>query len=127
MPSKRIDTGIGGLDAADERVPADETQEDVQDAKDALEVKNVDPAATAGASDTPENANEEFGRGDQEFGGGPGDVEYGDEKIAVGTEGIVAEGSVVERPFVTPDEKEGVVLPGSDDSEDVDDELDEAE
>lgn len=70
----------------------------------------------AAVSDAPENANEEFGRGDQQFGGGPGEVEYGEQVLGAGTEGIVAEPGVIEPPaIVMDDEKEGVVLPGTDD------------
>jgi hypothetical protein len=71
----------------------------------------------AAVSDAPENANEEFGRGDQEFGGGAGDVEYGEQALGAGSEGIVAEPGVAQPPIVMDDEKEGVVLPGTDDDE----------
>jgi hypothetical protein len=40
--------------------------------------KRVATGETHGLGDTPENQNEEFGRGDQEFGGGPGELEYGE-------------------------------------------------
>ncbi|MEK6974729.1 MAG: hypothetical protein AABY18_00140 [Candidatus Thermoplasmatota archaeon] len=73
----------------------------------------------AAVSDAPENANEEFGRSDQEFGGGAGDVEYGEQSLAVGVDGTVAEPGVLPPvDVVMDDEKEGVVLPGSDDSDD---------
>lgn len=72
----------------------------------------------AAVSDAPENANEEFGRGDQEFGGGAGDVEYGEQEIGAGLEGVVAEPGVLPPPsIVMDDEKEGVVLPGTDDDD----------
>lgn len=73
----------------------------------------------AAVSDAPENANEEFGHGDQQFGGGPGDVEYGAEPLAVGKEGVVADDNVkrgLDR-LVTDDEQEGIVLPGTDEDD----------
>lgn len=72
----------------------------------------------AAVSDAPENANEEFGRGDQEFGGGAGEVEYGEQAVGAGADGVVAEPGVIAPPaMVMDDEKEGVVLPGSDDED----------
>jgi hypothetical protein len=77
----------------------------------------------AAVSDAPENANEEFGRGDQEFGGGPGEVEYGEAPLGAGSDGVVAEPGVVAPPaIVMDDEKEGVVLPGTDDDDLADEE-----
>lgn len=70
----------------------------------------------ASLSDAPENANEEFGRGDQEFGGGAGEVEYGEAAANIGSDGIVAERNFGGRQAVPvmDDEREGVALPGSD-------------
>lgn len=81
---------------------------------EAMDAPRIDPT-----SDTPENGNEEFGRGDQGFGGGPGEVEYGEQDPHVGEDGVVAEGSYLGRrpAIITDDEREGVALPGSDDSE----------
>lgn len=71
-------------------------------------------------SDAPENANEEYGHGDQGFGGGPGEVEYGEEPWSVGEEGAVADDNQrrLHENLTTDDEREGIVLPGSDDESD---------
>ena len=69
----------------------------------------------AAVSDAPENANEEFGRSDQQFGGGAGEVEYGEQPTEVGVDGVVADANVMGAPkLVMDDEREGVVLPGTD-------------
>ena len=70
----------------------------------------------AAVSDAPENANEEFGHGDQEFGGGPGEIEYGEQPLSVGQDGVVADDNMRRhnQPIRTDDEGEGVVLPGTD-------------
>ena len=74
-----------------------------------------DPAV----SDAPENANEEFGHGDQQFGGGAGEMEYGEEPVAVGEDGVVADDNMrrLRQPVRTDDEREGMVLPGSDEED----------
>lgn len=74
----------------------------------------------AAVSDAPENANEEFGRGDQQFGGGPGEVEYGQVPDQVGTDGVVADVDQARlrgEAIRTDDEAEGVVLPGTDEED----------
>lgn len=71
----------------------------------------------AAVSDAPENANEEFGRGDQEFGGGPGEVEYGEVPDEVGVDGVVADvdqARLRDAVIRTDDEREGVTLAGTD-------------
>lgn len=71
----------------------------------------------AAVSDAPENANEEFGRGDQQFGGGPGDIEYGEVPDEVGVDGVVADvdqARLRAERVKAEDEQEGVALPGSD-------------
>ena len=73
----------------------------------------------AGVADAPENANEEFGRADQQFGGGPGEVEYGDQPSEVGLDGVVADPDFVRthEALRTDDEGEGVTLPGTDEED----------
>ncbi len=67
-------------------------------------------------SDAPENAYEEFGHGDQQFGGGAGEVEYGEEPWSVGADGAVADDNQrrLHERITMDDEREGIVLPGSD-------------
>jgi hypothetical protein len=57
-----------------------------------MDEKRVGIGDATGMEDAPENQNEEFGRGDQEFGGGPGEEQYGEEPSMVGKEGVVFEG-----------------------------------
>lgn len=74
----------------------------------------------AAVSDAPENANEEFGRGDQQFGGGAGEVEYGENPDEVGTGGVVADvdqARLRAERVVAEDEREGVTLPGTDEED----------
>lgn len=73
----------------------------------------------AAVSDAPENANEEFGRGDQQFGGGPGEVQYGEAPDEVGSGGVVADvdQARLRERLVAEDEREGVTLPGSDEED----------
>lgn len=60
------------------------------------EKDRVGTGEATGMEDARENQNEEFGRGDQEFGGGSGEEQYGQEPSLVGREGVVFEGDRAE-------------------------------